>query len=74
MKGEEISTLVGRDGHPLTDSEQAKQNEMTRKRIEQIQKKQTKKDEKEEKAREEGKQDKDEDEPGIELFLQPANS
>jgi len=74
LKGEEISTLVGRDGHPLTDSEQAKQNEMTRKRIEQIQKKQTKKDEKEEKAREEGKQDKDEDEPGIELFLQPANS
>ena len=66
LNGEEISTLVGKDGHALSSNEQAKQNEITRKRIEEIQKKQAKKD------REAGKQEKDEkdeDEPGIELFL-----
>jgi hypothetical protein len=69
LNGEEISTLVGRNGKPLSEAEQAKHNEQTKKRIEEIQKKQTKKDEKEEKAREEGKQEKDDDEPGIEIFL-----
>jgi len=69
LDGEEISTQVGKDGKPLSESEQAKQNEQTRKRIEEIQKKQARKDEKDEKAREEGKNEKDEDEPGIEMFL-----
>ena len=72
LNGEEISTLVGKDGHALSSDEQAKQNEITRKRIEEIQKKQMKKDEKAEKGREAGKEeksDRDEDEPGIELFL-----
>ena len=68
LKGEEISTLVGEDGKPLSEEKQAKQNDITRKRIEEIQKKQSKKEEKEEKAREEGKAEKD-DEPGIEMFL-----
>jgi hypothetical protein len=72
LSGEEISTLVGKDGHSLSSNEQAKQNEITRKHIEEIQKRQTKKDEKVEKDRETGKEEKsekDEDEPGIELFL-----
>ena len=71
LNGEEISTLVGKDGHPLSSEEQAKQNEITRKRIEEIQKKQTTKDQKMEKDREAGKEkdEKGEDEPGIELFL-----
>jgi len=70
LNGEEISTLVGKDGKPLSETEQAKHNDQTKKRIEEVQKKQTKKDEKEEKAREQGKQEKeDKDEPGIEVFL-----
>jgi len=72
LNGDEISTLVGKDGHAQSRNEQAKQNEITRKRIDEIQKKQTKKDEQAEKDREAGKEeksDKDEDEPGIELFL-----
>src|SRR5439155_25978362 len=70
LNGEEISTLVGKDGKPLSEIEQAKRNEQTKKRIEEIQKKKSKKDEKEEKAREQGKQEKeDKDEPGIEVFL-----
>jgi hypothetical protein len=69
LNGEEISTLVGEDGKPLTAEKQAKQNDITKKRIEEIQKKQRKKDEKEEKARAEGKDEKDNDEPGIEIFL-----
>jgi hypothetical protein len=70
LNGEEISTLVGKAGKPLSEAEQAKHNEQTRKRIEEVQKKQSKKDEKEEKARAQGKEEKeDKDEPGIEVFL-----
>jgi hypothetical protein len=69
LDGEEISTLVGEDGKPLSTEKQAKENEITKKRIEEIQKKQTKKDEKEKKAEEEGKDEKDKDEPDIEIFL-----
>ena len=58
LNGEEISTQVAKDGKPLSEGEQAKENEQTRKRIEEIQKKQARKDEKEEKAREEGKNEK----------------
>ena len=68
LNGEEISTLVGKDGKALGEAEQNKQNNITKKRIEEIQKKQTKKEEKEEKAREKGKDEKDQDEPGIEMF------
>jgi outer membrane lipoprotein-sorting protein len=69
LNGEEISTLVGEGGKSLSEEKQAKQNDITKKRIEEIQKKQSKKEEKEEKAREEGKDEKDNDEPGIEIFL-----
>jgi len=69
LNGDQITTLVKKDGKALGDEEQKKENEKTQKRIEEAQKNQKKKDEKEEKAREEGKDSKDKDEPGIEMFL-----
>ncbi len=68
LHGSEITTLVKKDGKPLSDAEQKKENEKTQKRIEEHQKRQAKKEAKEEKAKEEGK-DKEGDEPGIEIFL-----
>lgn len=67
LNGEEVSTLVKKDGKELSESEQKKENEKTQKHIVEAQKKQDKKEAKEEKAREEGKEDKDD--PGIEVFL-----
>ncbi|HYK40011.1 MAG TPA: hypothetical protein VEU98_08285 [Candidatus Eremiobacteraceae bacterium] len=69
LNGEEVSTLVAKDGKPLSPQEQEKENNKTKKRIEEIQKGQAKKEAKEEKKKEEGKKDKEEDEPGIEVFL-----
>jgi len=69
LNGEEVSTLVAKDGKPLSAADQEKENEKTRKRIEEIQKSQAKKEKEREKAREEGKESKDGDEPGISSFL-----
>ncbi len=69
--GDEISTLVKKDGKPLSDDELNKENEKTQKRIEEIQKHQAKKDAKEEKEKEEGK-DSDSEDPGIEIFLRAS--
>jgi hypothetical protein len=69
LDGEEISTLVGKDGNLLSEAELGRENGKTKKRIEEIQKRQAKKDQKEEKAREQGKEDKDSDDPGIDVFL-----
>ncbi|HEV1995908.1 MAG TPA: hypothetical protein VGR03_16365 [Candidatus Acidoferrum sp.] len=68
LNGEEVSTVVKKDGKPLSDTEQKKENEKTQKRIEEHQKREAKKELKEEKAKEEGKSD-EKDEPGIEVFL-----
>ncbi|HTF26068.1 MAG TPA: hypothetical protein VK937_19500 [Candidatus Limnocylindria bacterium] len=68
LNGEEVSTVVKKDGKALSDVEQKKENEKTQKRIEELQKRETKKKAKEEKAKEEGKSD-EKDEPGIEIFL-----
>jgi hypothetical protein len=68
LNGEEISTLVKKDGKPLTAEEEKKENERTQKRIEELQKREAKKEAKDEKAREQGKSG-EVDEPGIELFL-----
>ena len=68
LDGQEITTLVKKDGKPLSESEQKKENEKTQKRIENHQKREAKKEAKEEKAKEEGKSDEN-DEPGIEVFL-----
>ncbi len=69
LDGDEISTLTKKDGKPLSDDEQKKENEKTQKEIEDIQKRKEKKDAKEEKAKEEGKEEKDDDDVGIETFL-----
>lgn len=69
LDGDEVSTLVKKDDKPLSAAEQKKEDEQTRKHIEEIQKHEKKKEEKEEKAKEEGKEDKDKDDPGIEVFL-----
>jgi hypothetical protein len=69
LEGEEISTLVAKDGKPLPEAELAKENDRTKKRIEEIQKKQSKKDQKEQKAHEQGKGDKQGGDPGIDVFL-----
>ncbi len=69
LNGDEISTLVKKDGKPLSEEEQKKENEKTAKRIEEAQKEAKKKEEKEEKAKEEGKDKKDNEDPGIEVFL-----
>jgi hypothetical protein len=68
LNGSEVSTLVAKDGKALTQQEQDKENERTRKHIEELQKEQAKKEAKEQKKKEEGTKDKD-DEPGIEIFL-----
>jgi len=77
LNGEEISTLVKKNGKALSEAEQNKENEKTQKRIEEIQKKQAKKEAKEEKAKEEkaGGESKEgkEDDPDIEVFLHVCN-
>lgn len=72
LNGDEVSTLVKKDGKPLSDDEQKKENEKTQKRIAEIQKNEKKKEAKEEKANEEGKETKEKDDPGIEVFLRVA--
>ena len=67
MYGDEISTLVKKDGKTLSDDEQKKENDKAQKEIEQVQKRHDKKDAKEAKAEEQGK--KNDDNPGIETFL-----
>jgi hypothetical protein len=69
LNGDEVSTLVKKDGKPLSDDEQKKENEKTQKHIEEVQKHEKKKEAKEEKAKEEGREQKDNDDPGIEVFL-----
>jgi hypothetical protein len=72
LDGEEISTLVKKDGKELSESELKKENEKTQKRIEEVQKQSKKKEAKEEKAKEQGKDEKEKDEPGIEVFLRTS--
>jgi hypothetical protein len=69
LDGEEISTLVSKDGKPLSDDDQRKENDRVQKRIAKYQEEKSRKEQKEEKAKEQGKEDKDSDEPGIEVFL-----
>jgi len=72
LNGEEVSTVVKKDGKPLSEAEEKKENERAQKRIEELQKRETSKEAKElakeQKAEEKGKKD-DDDEPGIEIFL-----
>ncbi|PYT51421.1 MAG: hypothetical protein DMG44_02885 [Acidobacteria bacterium] len=68
LNGHEVTTLVKKDGKELSAEDQKKENDKTRKRIEELQKREAKKEAKEEKARQAGKEE-DKDEPGIEVFL-----
>jgi hypothetical protein len=69
LNGDEVSTLVKKDGKALSEEEQKKENERVQKEIQDIQKREAKKEAKEEKDKERGKEEKDGDEPGIEIFL-----
>jgi hypothetical protein len=72
LEGQEITTIVKKEGRPLPDADQKKEDENTRKRIEEFQKRQAKREVKEEKAKEEGKEQKDEFDVGIEMFLRTS--
>src|SRR5580693_993814 len=69
LSGDEVSTLVKKDGKALSDDELKKENEKTQKEIADIQKREAKKEAKDEKAKEEGKKDKEDDDVEIETFL-----
>jgi hypothetical protein len=71
LYGEEVSTVVKKNGRPLSEAEQKKENEKTQKRIEELQKREAKKEAKEEKAKEEGKSG-EKDDPDIEVFLRAS--
>jgi len=60
LSGDEVSTLIGKDGKPLAEEEQKKENERTQKEIREHEKKDAK-------DKENGK--KEDDDPGIEVFL-----
>jgi hypothetical protein len=69
LSGHEVSTLVKKNGQPLSAEEQKKENEKVQKEIQDIEKRDAKKEAKEEKAKDEGIEKKEDDEVGIELFL-----
>src|ERR1700730_16437064 len=69
LSGHEVSTLVKKDGKPLSQEEQKKENERVQKEIQDIEKRDAKREAKEEKAKAQGKEKKDEEEVGIETFL-----
>jgi hypothetical protein len=79
LQGEEISTQVKKDGKPLNEEEQKKENERVKKRIEEVQAHAAKKEAKEAKEeakkakdKEEGKEDKDDEDVGIDAFLRAS--
>jgi hypothetical protein len=60
LGGDEISTLISKDDKPLGEEEQKKENEKTQKEIREHEKKD---------AKDKEKPKKDDDDPGIEVFL-----
>jgi hypothetical protein len=60
LDGDEISTLISKDGRPLGEEEQKKENEKTQKEIREHEKKD---------AKDKEKAKKEDDDPGIEVFL-----
>jgi hypothetical protein len=60
LGGDDISTLISKDGKPLGEEEQKKENEKTQKEIRDHEKKD---------AKDKGTGKKEDDDPGIELFL-----
>jgi hypothetical protein len=68
LNGSEVSTLVKKDGKPLSEEEQKKETARVLKEIESLQKEADKKEKKDQKAQEQGK-DADDDEVSMETFL-----
>jgi hypothetical protein len=64
LDGDEISTLIRKDGKPLGEEEQKKENEKTQK---EIRKHEAKKEAKQ--TKDDGNEKKDDEDPGIEVFL-----
>jgi hypothetical protein len=71
LDGDEVSTLVKKDGKPLREAEQKKENESVQKAIREHRKREAQKKAREERAGEEGKNAKGDD-PGIETFLRAS--
>jgi hypothetical protein len=73
LNGEEVTTLVKKDGKALSPDEQKKESERVQKRIQELQKREAEKQTKKEKARENGKGDNSKsdnsDDVDIETFL-----
>jgi len=69
MDGEEVSTLVQKDGKPLAEEEQKKENNKARERIEALQRQEAKKEARKVKDEEQGKEEAHSGGPGIEVFL-----
>ena len=69
LNGTEVSTLVKKDGKPLSDEEQKKEIERVNKEVERLQKEAEKKEKKDEKAEQEGKNPDDNDDISMEAFL-----
>jgi hypothetical protein len=70
LNGTEVSTLVKKDGKPLSDEEEKKEIERVTKEVERLQKDAEKKEKKDEKNKDEGKDtDADDEEISMETFL-----
>jgi hypothetical protein len=72
LDGDEVSTLVQKDGKELSESEQKNENDKTQKKIQELQKHEGKKqaqDEEEEKDKERDTEEKSGDHAGIDVFL-----
>jgi hypothetical protein len=67
LGGDDISTLISKDGKPLGEEEQRKENDKTQKEIRQHEAKKEAKETKD--AKEKGNAKNDNEEPGIEVFL-----
>jgi hypothetical protein len=69
LDGEEVSTLVQKDGKSLPEEEQKKENDKTIKRIEELQRREAKRAANEGKDEESGEDAINNDHPGLEVFL-----
>jgi hypothetical protein len=73
LNGDEVSTLVKKDGKPLSPEDQKRENEKTAKQIQDLEKRESKKEAKEEKTKEKEKgDDQNGEDVGIEPFLRAS--
>ena len=67
--GEEIDTIIKKNGQPLSAADEKKEKQKAQKHLEEVKKDQAKKDTKEEKDKAQGKSENDKDKIGIAMFL-----